>query len=56
LERLLYSLEQIYREHGKKIFYFLILTTLTLGILYFLAQPSDQYTRDRGAPWGQRFK
>lgn len=37
------------------IFYF-FLTISAIGLVYWLSRPSSNYDKDRGAPWGERFK
>jgi hypothetical protein len=42
--------------HRNKIIFFLLSSLLTFFLLYLLTQPFGNYSSDRGAPWGQRFK
>lgn len=47
---------KFYKRHGRKALFFTLCTLLTFALLYVLSRPSGNYTPDRGAPWGQRFK
>jgi hypothetical protein len=39
-----------------KILLYVFLTALSIGFLYYISRPSDNYDARRGAPWGERFK
>lgn len=48
-------LSYIFNTYSKLIFY-AVCALATFALLYYLAQPSDNYDAKRGAPWGERFK
>ncbi|MCB0414556.1 MAG: hypothetical protein KDD50_09490, partial [Bdellovibrionales bacterium] len=44
------------KTYGKTILIYSILTLVTFSLLWLLSRPSENYDKDRGSPWGKRFK
>ena len=51
----LFQLMSFITAHFWKTLLYLGLALSTLGILYGFSRPADNYDKERGAPWGQRF-
>lgn len=43
------------KDNYKSLLMFFVLALVTVGILYLLSRPTENYDERRGAPWGQRF-
>jgi hypothetical protein len=46
----------LFLEHFVQFLAYLALTVLAFGLLYWWTRPDANYDKDRGAPWGERFK
>ncbi|MCB0391350.1 MAG: PilZ domain-containing protein [Bdellovibrionales bacterium] len=47
---------QFLKEYGFRLIIFGVSIVFTFLFLYLISMPTDNYTAERGAPWGQRFK
>ena len=54
-QRKLKQILEFINENKWKLLAFMSLLMLSVGVLYFLSQPSANYDPKRGSPWGQRF-
>jgi hypothetical protein len=43
-------------KHMYQILFYIAISAAAFALLYWLAQPDENYDSKRGAPWGQRFK
>lgn len=48
--------KMFFMQHLFKICMYTLLTLFALGLIYYLSLPGGNYTQERGAPWGERFK
>jgi len=50
-----YTRDQLLRN-ALRFTFFLLITALAIGFIYWFSQPDGTYDAKRGAPWGERFK